>query len=122
MISHTGVKAVCPSQRNLGDELITRIARAGGLIGVALFRPALCGGDIIESFVHSVEHVSQISGGVGSLALGSDWDGSVFTAVSAADTHILSASLMEIGNFSHDDVTRIMYKNAYEFFLRFLPN
>jgi len=121
MISHTGLQAVCPSERNLADEGMRRISAAGGLIGIALFQPALCGGDIIGSFVRSVRHAATQLGGVDSLALGSDWDGKVHTSVSAADTHILSAALQAVGNFSQWEVEKIMFKNAHQFFRNSLP-
>lgn len=116
MISHTGLSGVCESQRNLADDTVKRIAEAGGLIGITLFEPALCGGDIVGSFVKSVRHASQLVGGVDSIALGSDWDGKVHTSISAADTHILAASLHSVGNFSKEEVRKIMYENAYRFF------
>lgn len=120
-ISHTGLKAVCPSQRNLPDEHMQRIADAGGLIGIALFEPALCGGDIVGSFVETVSYAAKVLGGVGSIALGSDWDGSITTSVSASDTHLLSSALLKLGNFTEEEVRKIMFENAFGALRRMLP-
>eukprot|EP00177_Eucheuma_denticulatum_P007844 GFKZ01014281.1.p1 GENE.GFKZ01014281.1~~GFKZ01014281.1.p1 ORF type:complete len:207 (-),score=16.27 GFKZ01014281.1:1868-2488(-) len=120
-ISHTGLKSVCPSSRNLADEHMQRIADVGGLIGITLFEPALCGGDIIRSFVETVSHAAKVLGGVDSIALGSDWDGSITTSVSASDTHLLSSALLKAGNFTEEDVRKIMFENAMGALRRMLP-
>lgn len=98
-----------------------RITEAGGLIGVALFEPALCGGDIIGSFVRTVSHAAHVLGGVHSIALGSDWDGGIVTSVSAKDTHVLASALIRVGNFSEEQVRKILFENAASFFRRSLP-
>lgn len=121
IISHTGLHAVCPSQRNLPDDHMKRIAAAGGLVGIALFEPALCGGDIVGSFVRTVSHAADVLGGIDSIALGSDWDGGIQTSVSAKDTQVLAAALIRVGNFSESDVRKIMFENVNTFFRRFLP-
>lgn len=114
MLSHTGLQSVCPSKRNLADEQLRKISESGGLIGIALFEPAQCGGDIIGSFVRTVLHAARVLGGVNSIALGSDWDGTVKT-VSAADTYLLSAALLEMGNFSEESVRKILFENSKDF-------
>lgn len=98
-----------------------RIADAGGLIGIALFEPALCGGDIIGSFVKTVSHAAKVLSGVDSIALGSDWDGSISTSVSASDTHLLSSALLKLGNFTAEEVRKILFDNALGALRRMLP-
>lgn len=46
-----GISAVCDTPRNLPDDLLIRIAKTGGVIGVAYFAPAQCGDNILESIV-----------------------------------------------------------------------
>lgn len=118
LISHTGLHAVCQSPRNLDDEHMLKISKAGGLIGIAVFKSVHCGDDIIASFVRSVSHAARVLHGVDSIALGSDWDGRVLTSVSAADVHLLSSALMAMGNFSEGDVRKIMYQNAKNFLIQ----
>lgn len=121
MLSHTGINAVCESPRNAEDRTIKRIVAAGGLIGVGLFKPALCGDDVTLSYVKSVRHVADLIGDVNSIALGSDWDGCVHVATSPAQTHVLSSALLAIGNFSHAQVEKIMFTNALSFLKRAMP-
>lgn len=120
-ISHTGIRAVCESPRNLDDDHMLKISNAGGLIGIAIFDAVHCGGDLIGSFVRSVSHAATVLGGVESLALGSDWDGNVLTSVSAADTGLLSSALLGMGNFSESDVRKMMFGNVKDFLTRNLP-
>lgn len=121
MLSHTGISSVCSSPRNLDDDFLLRIGRAGGLIGIALFEPAICGKDLIISFVESIKHAVSVLDDINSIAVGSDWDGAVHTPISSADTKILATALLEYGNFTHEQVKRIMHDNAYDFFMRTLP-
>lgn len=97
------------------------IAGAGGLVGIALFEPALCGGDIIGSFVKSVLHARDVIG-IDKVALGSDWDGKIHTSVSAEDTSLLSSALLHIGNLSRAHVAQVMTGNARSFLARNLPS
>lgn len=135
LLSHTGVYSQCNSVRNADDDLIRRVAAANGLIGVTMFRPALCGPDIIVSFAQTVRRavdaINNHSGpgeagggnaGVNALALGSDWDGFVETAVSSDRTDVLAAALRDTAGFSHDEVARIMYGNARRFLEANLPS
>lgn len=119
MVSHTGVQSICPSRRNLHDEQLREVNGVSGVIGIGLFEPAQCGGDIIGSFVKTVLHVAKVLGGVDSIALGSDWDGSVRT-ISASDTYLIAAALRKIGNFSEGAVRKIMFQNAQSFLQRSL--
>lgn len=119
MLSHTGLQTICPSKRNLADGQLRKISEIGGVIGIALFEPAQCGGDILGSFVRTVLHAAQVLGGVDSIALGSDWDGAVKT-ISAADTHLLSAALLKVGNFSEESVRKMLFENAKGFLTRSL--
>lgn len=130
LLSHTGVTGVCNHSRNVDDALLRRIVDAGGLIGIALFRPALCGDDLVASFVDSVRHVVRVTGGnVGAVALGSDWDGTVEAVVTAEETEVLAAALLNSseeeggsgGGFSEEEVRRILFENALAFLSKSLP-
>lgn len=122
ILSHTGLKSVCQGSRNAEDETVRRISNDGGLIGVALFWPAMCGDDSVHSFVKTVRKVVEIVGHVESVALGSDWDGSVGVQITSDRVHILSAALMDPGNFTKQDVERILFANVNSFFQRALPS
>lgn len=122
MVSHTGVNGVCKNSRNMDDMLLKRVADAGGIIGVTLFPPALCGDDLVASFVDTVKHVVKVTGNnVGAVALGSDWDGAVDVIVTAEQTDILAAALLNSGGFEEEQVSRILFDNALAFLSKSLP-
>lgn len=52
-----GVRSVCDNSRNLGDEEIRGIARSGGVMGVAYFRPAVCGETELQGIVATIKYI-----------------------------------------------------------------
>ncbi|WP_439579793.1 membrane dipeptidase [Elioraea sp.] len=72
--SHANPRAVHPSPRNIGDELIRAIADSGGLIGMVGF-PAFVSASPrpgIDAFIDHVAHVADLVG-VRHVALGLDY-------------------------------------------------
>lgn len=57
ILSHTGVFEVCASNRNYPIQLIGKLIERGALIGVTLFKPALCGDNLVMSFVQTVLYI-----------------------------------------------------------------
>lgn len=82
LVSHIGAQGACDNNRNLSDELIKKIAKKGGLIGIGFWDMATCGNDI-DSIVRSLLYVKNLVG-VEHVALGSDWDGYVRTPMDAS--------------------------------------
>ncbi len=75
MVTHTGVKGVHQSWRNLDDEQIRAVADRGGCVGIIFARQFL-GGKSIEAVVDHIAHVIDVAG-EDVPALGSDFDGFV---------------------------------------------
>jgi membrane dipeptidase len=78
--THTGVKEICGSWRNLEDDQIRAIADSGGTIGIMFHQPFLrplgrtdVAGDIV------VDHMQHIIDLVGDdhVSIGTDYDGAV---------------------------------------------
>ncbi len=118
LVSHTGVQGVCPTNRNLTDEQIKKIAQKGGLIGVGFWSEATCGQDL-QSIVKSILHVKDLVG-IEHVALGSDWDGYVWTPIDAAQMGLLSLELHNSG-LSQKEIALIMGQNTLQFLLNYLP-
>lgn len=107
--SHTGIKAVCDHDRNLSDEQIRMIANHNGLIGIGFWESALC--EVrVGNIVRSARHVADLVG-VGHVALGSDFNGSVRTPFDASGLPILTQALLN-GGFSENEVRAIMGENV----------
>ncbi len=75
--SHSGVRALCNSPRNLSDKLIQAIADTNGVIGVILWGPLLKRHAVQVSLERWADHVVYIAKlvGPGHVAVGTDMDG-----------------------------------------------
>lgn len=76
--SHSDAAAIKPHARNLTDEEIACIAATGGVVGLNLHAPFLGSPADVSKAADHVEHVRKV-GGIGAVALGSDYDGLITT-------------------------------------------
>ena len=118
VVSHTGVRSICESPRNLSDDQIRAIAKGGGVIGLGLFPDFMCG-EKIDDTVKAMRHVADLVG-VKHVALGSDWDGATTTMVDASGAVLVTEALMKAG-FSDDDIYSIMGGNVLRVLREVLP-
>ena len=118
IVSHTGLQGHCPNQRNISDELMTRIAAAGGIIGIGYWHAAVC--DISpKSIVKAISYGIDLLG-VEHISLGSDFDGAVTTAFDAAELAVLTHEMLKAG-YSADDIRAVMGGNMVRFLQQHLP-
>lgn len=118
VVSHTGVQATCPTQRNLTDAQIRAIAARDGVIGVGFWQTAVCG-DTPGAIVDAMRHVADLVG-VEHVALGSDWDGTVTPPFDATGLPVLTEALLDAG-FTENDVRQILGGNVIRLLRRTLP-
>ncbi|SFT64713.1 Zn-dependent dipeptidase, dipeptidase homolog [Algoriphagus locisalis] len=114
MVSHTGVRAVLDSQRNLSDTQIQRIATNGGIIGIAFFDEAV-GVPELPNIIASIKHVRDLVG-IEHVALGSDYDGSVAVPFDITGFPLLVEGMLDAG-FSEPEIAAVMGENVKRFFL-----
>lgn len=114
IVSHTGVRAVLDSQRNLSDEQIQKIAANGGIIGIAFFDMAV-GEPELPNIIASIKHVRDLVG-VEYVALGSDYDGSVAVPFDITGLPLIVEGLMNAG-FTEAEIRAVMGENVKRFFL-----
>lgn len=114
MVSHTGIRAVLNSPRNLSDDQIRRLAAKGGIIGIAFFDMAV-GEDEIKGIVACMKRVKNLVG-IEHVALGSDYDGSVGVPFDITGLPIIVEALMKEG-FSDDEIKAIMGENVKRFLM-----
>ena len=118
LVSHTGLAATCPGDRNLDDALVRAIAAAGGLIGIGFWPAAVCG-ETIADIVRAIRHAITVAG-IDHVALGSDFDGSVTAPFDASGLERLTGALLDSG-LSREDVARVMGGNVLRFLRFALP-
>ncbi len=110
LISHTGVRGTCDTQRNISDRVIRGVAANRGVIGVGFFPLAICG-DQVKQVIDAMVYIKKL---VGSdyIALGSDYDGSVPAVVSSDQMAEITTALLATNRFSKDEIKKIMGGNA----------
>jgi membrane dipeptidase len=118
VVSHTGFQGHCPSPRNISDETMEMVAAAGGLIGVGFWADVTCGEDI-DAIAGALRYgIDRF--GLEHIALGSDWDGSVTTPITAAQLPHLTQALLDHG-FAEEEVQAVMGGNLARFLAEHLP-
>lgn len=118
LVSHTGVKGICNNQRNLSDEQLIEIGKRNGLVGVGLWKTAVCGKDAAAT-AKTIKYVADKIG-IYKVALGSDWDGAYEMHFDVTGTPLIVAELVKLG-FTRIDIEKIMGGNIRDFFLKNLP-
>lgn len=118
ILSHTGMLGVCDTPRNIPEELMKRIADAGGLIGIGYFELGICQLSV-ESVVRHIRYaIDRV--GVEHVSLGSDYDGSVETPFDVSEIAILTQTMLEQG-FSEVEIRAVMGENLINFLADYLP-
>lgn len=118
VVSHTGVDGVCPSVRNLSDEQLKTITKTGGLIGIGYWPAAIC--DITPTGIGKAIRYTADVVGVDHVALGSDFNGSVTTAIDTSNLVQVTEALRQQG-FKDSEIRKIMGGNVVRVLMQTLP-
>jgi microsomal dipeptidase-like Zn-dependent dipeptidase len=116
--SHGGVRGTCDTARNLSDKQIKAIAKSDGVIGIGLYKYAVCG-KTMDDTVRAMLHVKKLVG-VRYIALGTDFDGATETHIDASGMKLLTEALLK-AKFTKKEIRAIMGGNALRLFRRTLP-
>ncbi|MEM9838059.1 MAG: membrane dipeptidase [Pseudomonadota bacterium] len=119
IISHTGFNGHTRSPRNISDALMAEIAADGGLIGVGFWDDVIrddSPAGIADAIIYGIENF-----GVDHIALGSDFDGTVYTRMDVSEMAAITQALMDRG-VPDDDIRKVMGGNTVRFFLENLPS
>ncbi len=118
LVSHTGIRTIHDSPRNLTDEQIKAITNKGGIIGIGFWNGAI-GSTSPRAIANTMRYVTDLVG-YEHVSLGSDWDGGTTTYFDAANIWVLTKALMDEG-FSEKEIKGIMGGNQIDFLLQYLP-
>ena len=119
VVSHTGVKGTCDTERNLPDDHLRRVAQTGGVIGIGYWPDAVCGEDV-EVIVRAIRYTADLVG-VDHVGLGSDYDGSTEVSFDASGMALLTAGLLDDG-FTANEIRQIMGGNVLRVLAEVLPD
>ncbi len=132
--SHSNARAVCPVVRNLTDDMIIKLAKRGGVIGLNYSVDFLrdhpergkvdgknpenwgYGNASLEDIVEHAKHIANI-GGIECVGLGSDFDGiPLHPELPGADTIPKLAQMMMKKGFSGSEIDKILYRNVFRLY------
>ena len=108
--SHGGVQATCKVNRNLTDDEVRGVAKAGGIIGIGYWEGAICSTDP-RAAAKAMKHVRDLVG-IQHVALGSDYDGATTVRFDTSQLAQVTQALMEEG-FTPDEIRAVMGENAF---------
>lgn len=132
IVSHTGLTSICKSPRNIGDQEVRNVVKAGGLIGVGFWDVVLCMGDRNDprdyagKIAATMLKVAALSREVkpseayDHVALGSDFEGWVNEGFDVSGLVLIVEALQRAG-VSDADIAKIMGGNYRRFLLDYLP-
>ena len=118
--THSNARAMTNHPRNLSDEMLKKLANAGGVTGINFFNNFLVNGELkeklevakIEDMIRHIKHIKKVAG-VDIIGLGSDFDG-IPNPVEIEDISQmgkLSDALLKNG-FSSDEVEKMFFRNG----------
>ncbi|WP_310622352.1 dipeptidase [Flexibacterium corallicola] len=118
IVSHTGVKGICDTPRNLSTRQVKEIAAKGGLIGIGFWGAAVCDTSPL-GVAKSIDYAVSLAG-IDHVALGSDFDGAVTTALDTSELAAITQALISL-NYTDQQIAAIMGENTIKFMLNALP-
>lgn len=116
LVTHGAARALADHHRNLTDEQLRAVARTGGVVGVIFYpwylaRRLSCDLGVV---VDHIDHIARTAGAA-HVALGSDFDGFVWTVRGLEDVAALPRLTLELlrRGYSDDDVRGILGGNFF---------
>lgn len=115
--THSNAHALCPSSRNLTDDMLRAIAASGGLVGVNFYVSDLRPDGVedsdtpVELIYEHIEYIAELIG-IEHVALGSDMEGAIMPdgLGDASNLDRLLEGLVERG-FNLEEVEKIAHGN-----------
>jgi membrane dipeptidase len=113
--SHSNARSVCSVARNLTDDMIEKLAKAGGVTGLNYCSSFIHEKDedytSIEGMVEHIRHIAKV-GGIDCIGLGSDFDGigSKLEIVDCSGMQKLYEALKPY--FTQEEIEKIFYRNV----------
>jgi microsomal dipeptidase-like Zn-dependent dipeptidase len=118
-VSHTGIKGVCDTPRNLPDPLMQRIAATGGVLGIGYWDGAVCD-PRPESVVAALRYAIDLLG-VDHVGLGSDYDGATTVTFDTGELAVLTELMLGAG-FTETEIRAVMGGNVVRLLRARLPD
>lgn len=117
LATHSNARTLAPHPRNLTDDQIRGIAETGGVVGVNFYQSFLAAHGrsqaTLSDVVRHVRHIARV-GGLGAVAIGSDFEGGIVPVPELADASRFPALAQALGRagLSALEVRKVFSLNA----------
>lgn len=118
VLSHTGIYSVCPVKRNYPDALMQDIAATGGVIAIGYWKDVLCD-DSPAGIAKTIKAAIALVG-EDHVSLGSDFDGSVTTALDTSELAAITQALID-ADIPEPQIRKVMGENMLRVLRARLP-
>jgi len=121
IVSHTACGDCFKHRRNLSDEQLRALSKAGGVVGITFCRDFLADKASLDDYLHHLEHAIEIAG-IDHVGIGSDFDGADLPDgfKGGEDMPLLWQALQKRG-FSDEDIAKIAGRNFLKVLQEVLP-
>ena len=116
--SHSNARSVCPHARNMSDDMIIKLAKRGGVMGInfaADFLDENTQENALSKISSMVQHIQYIKdlAGIDCIGLGSDFDG-IPQNLELKDASYMSLlyQALKDAQFQEEEIEKIFYKNV----------
>ena len=121
--SHSNAREVCPHARNMSDDMILKLARRGGVMGINYadsFLNDQGNMSLVEDMVKHIDYIKNLAG-IDCIGLGSDFDGidQNLEMKDCSQLSMLENALYEHG-YTKEEVEKIFYKNVLRLYKQVL--
>ena len=112
--SHSNSRKICNVARNLSDEMILKLHKNNGVIGINYCEDFIAndGNGSIKNIIKHINHIKEL-GCIDNIGLGSDFDG-IANRKEMSDCSMINQLIQELINngYSNEEIEKICYKNV----------
>lgn len=112
--SHSNARAICDVARNLSDEMILKLHKNNGVMGMNFCEDFISNDSngTVENIIKHIDHIKEL-GCIDNIGLGSDFDGikKRNEMSDCSQMYMLIDALKEHG-YSNEEIEKICYKNV----------
>lgn len=112
--SHSNSRAICDVARNLSDEMILKLHKNNGVMGMNFCEDFISNDSngSVENIIKHIDHIKEL-GCIDNIGLGSDFDGikKRNEMSDCSQIYMLIDALKEHG-YSNEEIEKICYKNV----------
>lgn len=111
--SHSNARGVCPHARNMSDDMILKLAKRGGVMGMNYSADFVSedGQADVHGVVRHINYIRNLAG-IDVIGLGSDFDGIEHGALTDASKLPELKQALQAEGYTSDEIDRIFYKNV----------